>query len=105
MDQAARQAFLAKVVLPKERTAVMGGVNVVKTLAQSGGPVGTGWLAGRGRIWVAFLVAGGLKGGYDLAMLGMFLGVRGREEEGEGDDVRKRGGGGGVDGEDEDGRP
>ncbi|KAI4284831.1 MAG: hypothetical protein L6R35_004796 [Caloplaca aegaea] len=84
MDQAPRQAFLAAAVLPGERTAVMGVVNVVKTLCQSAGPVVTGWLAGTGRFWMAFLVAGGLKAGYDLAMLKMFLGYRSREElEGE----------------------
>ncbi|KAL8718312.1 MAG: hypothetical protein Q9181_008221 [Wetmoreana brouardii] len=80
MDQAPRQAFLAAAVLPTERTAVMGVVNVVKTLSQSGGPVLTGWLAGTKRFWVAFLLAGALKAGYDLAMLKMFLGYRSREE-------------------------
>lgn len=86
MDQAPRQAFLAAAVLPAERTAVMGVVNVVKTLSQSAGPLGTGWLAGRGMFSVAFLVAGGLKAGYDLAMLRLFLGVRPREEEGREDE-------------------
>lgn len=82
MDQAPRQAFLAAVVLPNERTAVMGFVNVVKTLSQSGGPVLTGWLAGMQKFWIAFLIAGTLKAGYDLAMLKMFLGYRSREEVG-----------------------
>lgn len=81
MDQAPRQAFIAAAVLPSERTAVMGVVNVVKTLSQSGGPVMTGWLAGIGKFWIAFLVAGGLKASYDLAMLKLFLGYRSREEE------------------------
>lgn len=81
MDQAPRQAFLAAVVLPGERTAVMGVVNVVKTLSQSGGPVATGWLAGTNRFWVAFLIAGALKVSYDLSMLKMFLGHKPREEE------------------------
>ncbi|KAL8936693.1 MAG: hypothetical protein Q9216_004803 [Gyalolechia sp. 2 TL-2023] len=80
MDQAPRQAFLAAAVLPNERTAVMGVVNVVKTLSQSGGPVVTGFLAGMKRFWIAFLLAGALKAGYDLAMLKMFLGYRSREE-------------------------
>ncbi len=83
MDQAPRQAFLAAAVLPGERTAVMGVVNVVKTLSQSGGPVVTGWLAGRGRFWVAFVVAGGLKASYDLGMLWLFVGWKGREERAE----------------------
>ena len=81
MDQAPRQAFLAAVVLPNERTAVMGIVNVVKTLSQSAGPVVTGWLAGLGKFWLAFLLAGSLKASYDLGMLKLFLGFRGREEE------------------------
>ena len=61
----------------------MGAVNVVKTLSQSGGPVATGWLAGIGKFWVAFLIAGGMKASYDLAMLKMFLGYKSREEEDE----------------------
>lgn len=81
MDQAPRQAFLAAAVLPSERTAVMGVVNVVKTLSQSGGPLVTGWLAGIGKFWIAFLVAGAMKAAYDLAMLKMFLGYKSREEE------------------------
>lgn len=83
MDQAPRQAFLAAAVLPSERTAVMGAVNVVKTLSQSGGPVATGWLAGIGKFWIAFLIAGAMKASYDLAMLKMFLGYKSREEEDE----------------------
>jgi hypothetical protein len=61
MDQAPRSAFLSAAVLPEERTAVMGVVNVAKSLAQCGGPVVTGVLAGEGRFWVAFVVAGSLK--------------------------------------------
>ena len=80
MDQAPRQAFLAAVVLPNERTAVMGIVNVVRTLSQSGGPSVTGWLAGIGSFWIAFVVAGSLKASYDLAMLKMFLGHKTYEQ-------------------------
>lgn len=91
MDQAPKQAFLAAAVLPSERTAVMGVVNVARTLSQSGGPVVTGWLAGMKKFWVAFLVAGGLKAGYDLAMLKLFLGYRSREEiEGADDEAKRR---------------
>lgn len=87
MDQAPRSAFLALIVLPEERTAVMGIVNILKTLAQSAGPAVTGLLADRGRFWVAFVVAGGLKAGYDVMLLAFFGGrVRGRKENGaEGD--------------------
>ena len=81
MDQAPRQAFLAAAVLPNERTAVMGVVNVVKTLSQSAGPVATGWLAGIQKFWIAFLIAGGMKASYDLTMLKMFVGYKFREEQ------------------------
>lgn len=74
MDQAPRSAFLSAIVLPGERTAVMGVVNIAKTMSQSAGPTVTGWLAGEGRFWVAFVVAGGLKGAYDVLLLGMFGG-------------------------------
>ena len=80
MDQAPRQAFLSAVVLPNERTAVMGVLNVVKTLSQSGGPVATGWLANLNKFWIAFLVAGSLKAGYDLTMLKMFVGYKTQED-------------------------
>jgi len=78
MDQAPRQAFLAAAVLPEERTAVLGVVNVVKTLAQAGGIGCTGVLAGAGAWVVMFGGAGGLKASYDLLMLWMFLGMKER---------------------------
>ena len=73
MDQAPRSAFLSAVVLPQERTAVMGIVNTVNTMSQSSGPLITGTLAGHGRFWIAFVVAGTLKGLYDLGLLAMFV--------------------------------
>lgn len=81
MDQAPRQAFLAAAVLPGERTSVMGMINVIKTLSQSVGPVITGRLAGSGKFWVAFLLAGSLKVLYDVLLLGMFLGYRTVEDK------------------------
>ncbi|KAF3032768.1 para-aminobenzoate synthase, (PABA) [Didymella heteroderae] len=74
MDQAPRSAFISMVVLPEERTAVMGIVNTLKILSQSSGPWITGVLAGGGRFWVAFVVAGALKASYDVLLLGMFGG-------------------------------
>ena len=73
MDQAPRSAFLSAIVLPEERTATMGIVNTVKTMSQSSGPLITGVLAGEGRFWIAFVVAGGLKAAYDLGLLAMFV--------------------------------
>lgn len=72
MDQAPRTAFIASVVHPHERTAVMGLINVVKTLGQSLGPLITGVLAGRNLFWVVFVSAGALKATYDLGILAVF---------------------------------
>ena len=80
MDVAPRSAFLAAVLLPNERTAVMGFINVVKTFAQSLGPFITGLLAGRKLFWVAFLLAGSMKAAYDLGMLAVFAGHKTHEE-------------------------
>lgn len=83
MDVAPRSAFLAAVVLPHERTAVMGMVNVAKSLGQSSGPFITGVLAGKGRFWVAFVVAGVLKACYDLGMLAVFSGHKTHDDRAE----------------------
>jgi para-aminobenzoate synthetase len=74
MDQAPRSAFLSIVVRPDERTAVMGVVNILKTLSQSSGPSVTGVLAGRNHFWIAFVAAGSLKGMYDVLLLVFFGG-------------------------------
>jgi hypothetical protein len=74
MDTAPRSAFLSAIVLPGERTAVMGMINVVKTASQSLGPSITGVLAGKDLFWVAFLLAGCLKAVYDVGMLLTFAG-------------------------------
>ncbi|KAL2144195.1 hypothetical protein VTI28DRAFT_9486 [Corynascus sepedonium] len=82
MDAAPRSAFLAAVLLPSERTAVMGAINVVKTTAQSLGPFITGVLAGKGLFWVSFVCAGSLKASYDLGLLAVFKNHRrDRQEE------------------------
>ena len=80
MDTVPRSAFLSAVVLPSERTAVMGVVNVVKTTSLSLSPSITGVLANSGYFWVAFVAAGGLKATYDILLLIVFLGHKPREE-------------------------
>jgi MFS family permease len=85
MDQAPRSAFLSLIVLPEERTAVMGVVNILKTLAQSAGPSLTGILAGHNHFWVAFVVAGSLKAAYDIMLLAFFGGrVQPRKDRSDG---------------------
>lgn len=72
MDVGPRSAFLAAIVLPNERTAVMGTINVVKTTAQSLGPLITGILGAKNHFWIAFVAAGSLKATYDLGLLAVF---------------------------------
>jgi hypothetical protein len=84
MDTAPRSAFIAAVVRPNERTAVMGLFNVTKTSAMSVGPTITGILASKKLIWVAFVIAGTSKATYDLGMLAVFAGhksIEDRDEE------------------------
>lgn len=81
MDAAPRSAFLAAVVQPHERTAVMGIVNVVKTASQSMGPYITGVLVKHQLFWVAFLMAGSLKAAYDLGLLMTFVGHQIQEKK------------------------
>ncbi|KAM3447228.1 hypothetical protein MY3296_008914 [Beauveria thailandica] len=72
MDSAPRTAFMATILQPGERTSVMGAVNVVKTVAQSMGPLITGVLASHKYFWLTFVLAGSLKGTYDLLLLAVF---------------------------------
>jgi len=81
MDVAPRSAFLAAVILPNERTAIMGLINVVKTSATSIGPSITGLLADRGLFWISFVMAGSLKATYDLGVLAVFAGHVSREDK------------------------
>ena len=76
MDQAPRAAFIAAVVKPEERTAVMGITNMVRTLASTAGPTVTGVLAGNERFWIAFVVAGTLRICYDLGLFAMFVNMK-----------------------------
>lgn len=81
MDQAPRQAFLAAVLKPQERTAILGVINIGKTVAQAGGIGSSGALAG-GKSWRIMLGGAGLmKAIYDLMILWTFLGVPDREDE------------------------
>ena len=93
MDQAPRSAFLSAVVLPDERTAVMGIVNTVKTMSQSSGPSLTGSLAQSGRFWIAFVVAGALKAAYDVGLLTLFVNMKleGDKSKAVADDTEARG--------------
>ncbi|KAF2034854.1 major facilitator superfamily MFS1 [Setomelanomma holmii] len=81
MDQAPRQAFLAAVMRPEERTAILGIVNIIKTIAQAGG-IGTSGVLAAARSWRIMLGSAGLmKVSYDLLILWTFLHMPDREAE------------------------
>ncbi|BFZ59866.1 hypothetical protein YB2330_000887 [Saitoella coloradoensis] len=84
MDQAPRSAFIAAVVKPEERTAVMGITSMLRTLASTVGPSITGGLAGQDKFWIAFVVAGALRIAYDLGLWGMFINMKLHVHEGSG---------------------
>lgn len=88
MDQAPKSAFLSAVVLPNERTAVMGALNTVKTAAQSAGPLLTGVLANNKHFGIAFVMAGFMKAGYDLGLLYWF--AENKMRGGSADEARER---------------
>jgi MFS family permease len=94
MDQAPRTAFIAAVVKPEERTAVMGITSMLRTLASTTGPTITGLLAGGGRFWIAFVAAGAFRLAYDIGLYVMFVNMRlHQHEDGAGGGI---GGGGQV---------
>jgi len=72
MDQAPKSAFITLVVPAKDRTFIMGIINVVKTLTQSIGPVVTGVLSSYQMFWISFVVAGASKATYDILLLIVF---------------------------------
>ncbi|KAH7251246.1 major facilitator superfamily domain-containing protein [Fusarium tricinctum] len=76
MDQAPRSAFIAAVVKPEERTAVMGITATLRTLAMATGPSLTGGLAESGKFWIAFVVGGVLRIMYDLGLWLMFVNMK-----------------------------
>ncbi|EXJ59780.1 hypothetical protein A1O7_03927 [Cladophialophora yegresii CBS 114405] len=101
MDQAPRSAFIAAVVKPEERTAVMGVTSMLRNLAAMCGPTVTGLLAEGDRFGVAFIAAGVCRLMYDFGLYALFVGYeRGKklqdrrddEDEEEGDEQDDQGG-------------
>ncbi len=89
MDTAPRSAFLAGVVQPHERTAMMGFVYMARSSASSAGPILTGVLAEKGLLWVAFVLAGSLMIVYDLGILVTFSSHERLRNNEEGQDQNK----------------
>lgn len=76
MDQAPRTAFIAAVVKPEERTAVMGITSMLRTLASMAGPTVTGLLAASKQFWIAFVAAGIFRLAYDFGLYAMFVNMK-----------------------------
>lgn len=66
MDSAPNSAFLAAAFDAKDRTAIMGIVNIVKTLASSVGPTITGFMVENQLFWLVFVTSGLMKLGFDV---------------------------------------
>lgn len=82
MDLAPRSAFLAQIIEPEKRTAVIGVINIIRTIATSLGPIVTGLLVSKGLFWVVFVMSGAFYLVYDLGMLVCFIDFdRERKEE------------------------
>lgn len=71
MDVPTRQAFVAAVVEPDERSAAGGVTNVARSVGTTLAPALTGAAFAVPSLGIPFLVAGGLKIVYDLALWGM----------------------------------
>jgi len=77
MDVPTRQAYIAGIVAKEERTAANAVTNTVRNVAQSAGPFSSGAvIAALGSLAVPFLIGGGLKIVYDLAIFASFRRVK-----------------------------
>lgn len=82
MDQGPRAALISAVVKPEERTAVMGITATLRTLAATLGPSLTGFLANSNRFWIAYVLAGALRLGYDFGLWYLFTGIKTDTDQG-----------------------
>ncbi|MFL5733763.1 MAG: MFS transporter [Chloroflexia bacterium] len=81
MDVPTRQSYTMAVVDPDERSAAAGITTVARTAASSISPVLSGALIGMSFLAAPFVLAGGLKIVYDLALYRSFRAVRPPEEK------------------------
>src|SRR5262245_50589942 len=80
LDVPARSAYVMSIVTPPERPAAASVTSVPRSLASAAAPVLAGWLRARATFGWPLLLAGLLKGGYDLLLLAAFGRVRPRDE-------------------------
>jgi predicted MFS family arabinose efflux permease len=80
MDVPARQSYVVAVVDPDERTAAASVTNATRTVAQAVSPALAGALLQSLALGAPFVLAGTLKGIYDLGLLAAFRNVKPKEE-------------------------
>ena len=76
MDVPSRQAYIASLVEPSERTAAAAYTNSARYATRPFGPLVGGSLMQATALSAPFLAAGGIKTLYDLVLLALFRGVR-----------------------------
>lgn len=82
MDVPARQAYIVSVVAPTERAMAVATIGAARGFAQTFGPVLAGIAIQSMALAAPFLIAGGLKTTYDLALYAGFRSRRGDHELG-----------------------
>jgi len=81
MDVPTRQSYLMAVVSPEERSAAAGVTGIARTLGAALAPlIAAPLLASSALLSVPFLLSGGIKSAYDLALWASFRAVRPPEE-------------------------
>lgn len=80
MDVPTRSSYVMAVVTPAERPAAASVTAVPRSLASAVSPLLAGWLLGLSAFGWPLVIAGALKGVYDLLLLAMFTHVRPPEE-------------------------
>jgi MFS family permease len=82
MDVPVRNSYVMAVVSPSERPAAASVTSVPKSIASAVGPLISGWMFGLSVFGWPLVVAGTLKGAYDLLLLWRFRSLRPPEEGG-----------------------
>jgi MFS family permease len=80
MDVPTRQSYIMAIVKPEERSRVAGLINLPRSLTSALGPSIAGFVMQFLGQSLPFLIAGGLKSAYDLALFFMFRNVKPPEE-------------------------
>jgi len=80
MDIPVRQSYVVAVVDPDERTAAASVTNATRTVAQAASPALAGVLLQSLALGAPFIIAGILKGIYDLGLLAAFRNIKPEEE-------------------------